>query len=264
MQEPQLDESKTVLENVEEGVARSRRSSTASRRSRRRWPTRRRLRHAAGRDGHAEGKDRAARCLGARQPARTGDGCAALPARRLDRHATSPVVSAPRRALQAAAPEARPAAARRADQPPGRRERAVARAAPREVPGHRSRRHPRPVLPRQRRPSGSSSSTAATPTPTRATTRPTWRRRRRGSQVQGKKDPSSQAAAATNWSGCAATPSGRQAKSKARLARYEEMAAEAEKTRKLDFEEIQIPPGPRLGNWWSRRRPGEGLRRARC
>ena len=41
---------------------------------------------------------------------------------------------------------------------------------------------------------------------------------------------------------------GRQVKSKARLARYEEMATEAEKTRKLDFEEIQIPPGPRLGN----------------
>ncbi len=40
----------------------------------------------------------------------------------------------------------------------------------------------------------------------------------------------------------------RQAKSKARLQRYEEMAAEAEKTRKLDFEEIQIPVGPRLGN----------------
>ena len=41
---------------------------------------------------------------------------------------------------------------------------------------------------------------------------------------------------------------GRQVKSKARLARYEEMAAEADKTRKLDFEEIQIPMGPRLGN----------------
>ncbi|BFU46503.1 energy-dependent translational throttle protein EttA [Krasilnikovia sp. MM14-A1004] len=40
----------------------------------------------------------------------------------------------------------------------------------------------------------------------------------------------------------------RQTKSKARLDRYEEMATEAEKTRKLDFEEIQIPPGPRLGN----------------
>jgi ATP-binding cassette ChvD family protein len=39
----------------------------------------------------------------------------------------------------------------------------------------------------------------------------------------------------------------RQTKSKARLQRYEEMASEAEKHRKLDFEEIQIPPGPRLG-----------------
>ncbi|MER7076726.1 ATP-binding cassette protein, ChvD family [Saccharopolyspora kobensis] len=40
----------------------------------------------------------------------------------------------------------------------------------------------------------------------------------------------------------------RQTKSRSRLNRYEEMAAEAEKTRKLDFEEIQIPPGPRMGN----------------
>ncbi|CAN5809433.1 energy-dependent translational throttle protein EttA [soil metagenome] len=39
----------------------------------------------------------------------------------------------------------------------------------------------------------------------------------------------------------------RQTKSKARLGRYEEMAAEADRTRKLDFEEIQVPPGPRLG-----------------
>jgi ATPase subunit of ABC transporter with duplicated ATPase domains len=44
----------------------------------------------------------------------------------------------------------------------------------------------------------------------------------------------------------------RQTKSKARLARYEEMAAEAERTRKLDFEEIAIPPGPRLGSRSSR------------
>jgi ATP-binding cassette ChvD family protein len=40
----------------------------------------------------------------------------------------------------------------------------------------------------------------------------------------------------------------RQTKSRARLDRYEEMAAEADKYRKLDFEEIQIPPGPRLGS----------------
>ena len=44
------------------------------------------------------------------------------------------------------------------------------------------------------------------------------------------------------------SPKARQAKSKSRLDRYEEMATEAEKTRKMDFEEIQIPPGPRLGN----------------
>ena len=43
-------------------------------------------------------------------------------------------------------------------------------------------------------------------------------------------------------------PRARQAKSRARLERYEEMAAEADRHRKLDFEEIQIPPGPRLGS----------------
>jgi ATP-binding cassette ChvD family protein len=40
----------------------------------------------------------------------------------------------------------------------------------------------------------------------------------------------------------------RQTKSRSRLDRYEEMASEAEKMRKLDFDEIQIPPGPRLGS----------------
>ncbi len=44
------------------------------------------------------------------------------------------------------------------------------------------------------------------------------------------------------------SPRARQAKSRARLQRYEEMAAEADLHRKLDFEEIQIPPGPRLGS----------------
>jgi ATP-binding cassette ChvD family protein len=43
------------------------------------------------------------------------------------------------------------------------------------------------------------------------------------------------------------SPRARQTKSRARLERYEEMAAEADANRKLDFEEIQIPPGPRLG-----------------
>ncbi len=57
-------------------------------------------------------------------------------------------------------------------------------------------------------------------------------------------------------------PKARQAKSQARLSRYEELAAEAERNRKLDFEEINIPPGPRLGSTvLEAARPGEGLRR---
>ncbi|WP_084130368.1 energy-dependent translational throttle protein EttA [Demequina sp. NBRC 110055] len=67
-------------------------------------------------------------------------------------------------------------------------------------------------------------------------------------QVQGKKDAKLSKRLKEELEWVRSNAKGRQTKSKARLARYEEMAAEAEKTRKLDFEEIQIPPGPRLGN----------------
>ena len=67
-------------------------------------------------------------------------------------------------------------------------------------------------------------------------------------EVQGKKDAKLAKRLSEELDWVRSNSKGRQAKSKARLARYEEMAAEAEKTRKLDFEEIQIPPGPRLGN----------------
>ena len=67
-------------------------------------------------------------------------------------------------------------------------------------------------------------------------------------EVQGKKDAKLAKRLNEELEWVRSNSKGRQAKSKARLARYEEMAAEAEKTRKLDFEEIQIPPGPRLGN----------------
>ncbi|NNC10863.1 energy-dependent translational throttle protein EttA [Planctomonas sp. JC2975] len=66
-------------------------------------------------------------------------------------------------------------------------------------------------------------------------------------QVQGKKDAKLSKRLSEELEWVRSNAKGRQAKSKARLARYEEMAAEAERTRKLDFEEIQIPPGPRLG-----------------
>lgn len=67
-------------------------------------------------------------------------------------------------------------------------------------------------------------------------------------EVQGKKDAKLAKRLAEELDWVRSNQKGRQAKSKARLARYEEMAAEAERTRKLDFEEIQIPPGPRLGS----------------
>jgi ATP-binding cassette ChvD family protein len=66
--------------------------------------------------------------------------------------------------------------------------------------------------------------------------------------VQGKKDVKLQKRLKDELEWVRMNAKGRQTKSKSRLARYEEMAAEAEKTKKLDFEEIQIPAGPRLGS----------------
>ncbi|MGY1820852.1 energy-dependent translational throttle protein EttA [Geodermatophilus sp. SYSU D00079] len=67
-------------------------------------------------------------------------------------------------------------------------------------------------------------------------------------KVEGAKDAKRQKRLAEELEWVRSGAKARQAKSKARLQRYEEMAAEADKYRKLDFEEIQIPPGPRLGN----------------
>ena len=66
--------------------------------------------------------------------------------------------------------------------------------------------------------------------------------------VQGKKDAKLSKRLKDELEWVRMNAKGRQTKSKSRLARYEEMAAEADKTRKLDFEEIQIPAGPRLGS----------------
>ncbi|MUL74642.1 energy-dependent translational throttle protein EttA [Mycolicibacterium sp. CBMA 226] len=67
-------------------------------------------------------------------------------------------------------------------------------------------------------------------------------------EVQGKKDQKLQKRLKDELAWVRSGAKARQAKNKARLGRYEEMVAEAEKTRKLDFEEIQIPTPPRLGN----------------
>ncbi|WP_216216113.1 energy-dependent translational throttle protein EttA [Amycolatopsis aidingensis] len=67
-------------------------------------------------------------------------------------------------------------------------------------------------------------------------------------EVQGKKDAKLAKRLKSELEWVRSNAKARQTKSRSRLDRYEEMAAEAEKTKKLDFEEIQIPPGPRLGN----------------
>ena len=67
-------------------------------------------------------------------------------------------------------------------------------------------------------------------------------------EVQGKKDAKLSKRLKEELEWVRQNAKGRQTKSKSRLSRYEEMAAEAEKTKKLDFEEIQIPSGPRLGS----------------
>ena len=153
----------------------------------------------------------------------------------------------PGRAVQAAAGGARPAAARRAHQPPRRRVRGVAGEAPVPLRRRGAGRHPRPLLPGQRG--------AVDP---RARPRPRLPVRGQlldvpgeeagAARVQGKKDAKLSKRLKDELEWVRQNAKGRQTKSKSRLARYEEMAAEAEKTRKLDFEEIQIPAGPRLGS----------------
>ncbi|HZX98927.1 MAG TPA: energy-dependent translational throttle protein EttA [Dermatophilaceae bacterium] len=66
--------------------------------------------------------------------------------------------------------------------------------------------------------------------------------------IQGKKDAKLARRLTAELEWVRSNAKARAVKSKARLSRYEEMAAEADRTRKLDFEEIQIPPGPRLGS----------------
>jgi ATPase subunit of ABC transporter with duplicated ATPase domains len=66
--------------------------------------------------------------------------------------------------------------------------------------------------------------------------------------IQGRKDQKLQKRLRDELAWVRSGAKARQAKSRARLQRYEEMAVEAERSRKLDFEEIQIPAGPRLGN----------------
>ncbi len=67
-------------------------------------------------------------------------------------------------------------------------------------------------------------------------------------QIEGKKDAKRAKILEKELEWVRSSPKARQAKNKARLQRYEELAAEAERNRKIDTAEINIPPGPRLGS----------------
>jgi ATPase subunit of ABC transporter with duplicated ATPase domains len=143
-QEPVLNEEKTVLGNVEEGVAETKKILDEYNEIAEKMATdysdelleqmsklTEQIEHkdAWDLDSQLEQAMDALRC----PPLATGQG----------RHDPVRWRAAARRAVQAAAAAARPAAAGRAHQPPGRRVRAVARAAPGEVPRHGDRDHPR-------------------------------------------------------------------------------------------------------------------------
>ena len=67
-------------------------------------------------------------------------------------------------------------------------------------------------------------------------------------QIEGRRDAKRAKILERELEWARSNPKARQAKNRARLSRYEELRAEAERNRKLDFEEINIPPGPRLGS----------------
>ena len=218
-QEPHLDETKTVLENVQDGVAETKAHGRPLQRDlRRAGRPRRRLRHAARRDGQ--------RCRSRSTTGRRGTSTPSSSRRWTPCAARRPTPTcrpvrrreAPGRAVQAAAAGARPAAARRADQPPRRRVACSGSSSTSRSTPAPSSRSPTTGTSSTTSPSGSSSSTAAAPTRTRATTRPTWRPSRRGSRSRGRRTPSAQKRLSDELEWVRSNAKGRQTKSQARLA----------------------------------------------
>ena len=97
-------------------------------------------------------------------------------------------------------------------------------------------------------PSGSARSTAVTSIPTRGNYSTYLETKAARIEAQGNRDAklAKRMEAELEW--VRSSPKARQAKNKARLARYEEMEAEARASQKLDWTDIRIPVGPRLGN----------------
>ncbi len=151
-QEPQLDPTKDVKQNVLDGVRPVQDLIDAYNAVMAKWSEPDADYEAIGAEQAAlRGQDQRGRRLEPGAQRRHRHGRPALSARRRRRHDPVRWREATRGALPAAPPAPRPAPARRAHQPPRRRVGRVAGALPRRVRGHGRRRHPRSLLPGQRR-----------------------------------------------------------------------------------------------------------------
>ena len=210
-QEPRLDPKKTVLGNVEEGVAPIKallaRYDEVNAQARRGSVARGNGQGPRG-AGRAAGQDRRGERMGPRFAARAGDGRAAPAAARRRCDDAVGRRTPPCRAVPAAAAVARPAVARRADQPSRRRVGRLARALSEGVRRHGRRGHARPLFPRQRRRLDSRARSRPRHSRGRATirrgssrSRTAWRRKRRP-----KRAASRRSSASWNGSGCRRAP----------------------------------------------------------
>ena len=256
-QEPQLDPSKDVLGNVMEGAGETKalldRFEEVIERLRRALDAD--DGHADRRAGRAAGEDRRRQRLGARPHGRDRDGRAALPAGRRRRRQAVGRRAPPRGAVPAAA-AASPTCCCSTSRPtistpsrwPGWS------AILDELPGHRRGRHPRPLLPRQRRRLDPRARPRRAASRGRATTRPGWSRRSKRLEHEEKTDDAAPPhAAARARMGAARAPRARQAKSKARIAAYEELLAEEQREATLEHGADRHPGRARgSATWWSR------------
>ncbi len=170
---------------------------------------------------------------------------------------------AARGALPAAPPAPGPAPPGRADEPPRRRVGRVAGAVPGRVRRDRRRRHARPLLPRQRRASGSWSSTAGEGIPFSGNYSGWLEQKLERMARESKLADARQRTLARELEWVRMGARARQAKGKARLRAYEQLLAEAKDAKDAIRElEIAIPPGPRLGDTVIEvHGPAQGIRR---
>ena len=186
-QEPQLDAAKTVRENVMLGVAKQKAILDRYNELAVNYSD-----ETADEMTKLQDEIEAAGPLGSRQQGRSGDGRAALPARRCRRDKTLRRRAPPRRAVQAAARPARTAAAGRADQPSRRRVGVMAGRPSAQLSRRDPDRHPRPLLPRQRHGLDSRTRPRQGHSLRGQLLRPGWRRSRSGSQQEGREEAAHQ------------------------------------------------------------------------